>query len=130
MELSMGWFRIISIDKEGLQAIEGSCSFGDKNVITIGRASDNDIQVNNLEVSKHHAELFRENEHYFIKDTGSKNGTVVNGKKLDAPNRLKDKDWIGLIGKLKIVYYEEEPELKSVIPVHFRGKSKKLTCKV
>ena len=130
MDRTIGWFRIVSIDKDGLQAIEGSCSFGDKNVITIGRTPDNDIQVHNVRVSKHHAELCRENQQCFIKDVGSKNGTAVNGEKIDAPRLLKDKDWIVLAGKLKIIYYEEEPDFKFVIPIHFKGKIKKLSFKV
>lgn len=130
MDRTIGWFRVLSVDQDGLQAIEGSCSFGDKNVITIGRAPDNDIQVQNIRVSKHHAELYRENEKCFIKDVGSKNGTVVNGKKIEAPHLLKDKDWIVLTGKLKIVYYEEEPDSKFVIAIHCKGKSEKLSFKV
>lgn len=123
----MGWFRVFSIDDESIQSIEGSFRFGDGDVIAIGRTSDNDVQVKNIKVSKHHAELVREDGQCFIKDMGSKNGTVVNGKKLEAAHYLKDKDSIGFFGKLKIVYYEEDPDVKLVLPIHNRGKVRKLT---
>jgi pSer/pThr/pTyr-binding forkhead associated (FHA) protein len=48
-------------------------------LITIGRAPDNPIVIDDPSVSSHHAQLERTGETYRIKDVGSTNGTRVNG---------------------------------------------------
>jgi pSer/pThr/pTyr-binding forkhead associated (FHA) protein len=52
----------------------------EKEVTTIGRNEDNDIQIDNPGVSAHHARIVREGERYFIEDTNSTNGTHVNSE--------------------------------------------------
>jgi pSer/pThr/pTyr-binding forkhead associated (FHA) protein len=51
-------------------------------VATIGRAPDSHIAVNERSVSRHHARVFYESGHYWLKDLDSANGTTVNGKKI------------------------------------------------
>jgi pSer/pThr/pTyr-binding forkhead associated (FHA) protein len=48
--------------------------------ITIGRASDNTIVVNDPSISTYHAKLLLEGETYRLKDLDSTNGTELNGK--------------------------------------------------
>jgi pSer/pThr/pTyr-binding forkhead associated (FHA) protein len=48
--------------------------------ITIGRASDNRIVVNDPSISTYHARLLLEGQTYRLKDLDSTNGTRVNGK--------------------------------------------------
>ena len=48
--------------------------------ITIGRLADNVLQIDDLSVSGHHADLFLEAGRYHLHDTGSTNGTYVNGE--------------------------------------------------
>jgi pSer/pThr/pTyr-binding forkhead associated (FHA) protein len=48
--------------------------------ITIGRLADNVLQIDDLSVSGHHADLFLEGGRYHLHDTGSTNGTYVNGE--------------------------------------------------
>ncbi len=48
--------------------------------ITIGRAPDNMIVVNDPSISTHHAQLLLEGQTYRLKDLDSTNGTHVNGK--------------------------------------------------
>jgi len=52
----------------------------DKEVITIGRNADNDIQIDNLSVSKKHAKITRDKGGYSIEDLNSTNGTYLNEK--------------------------------------------------
>ncbi len=52
----------------------------DKEVMTIGRKEDNDIRIENLAVSGHHAKLLTIFEDSFLEDLNSTNGTFVNGK--------------------------------------------------
>lgn len=48
--------------------------------ITIGRAPDNMIQIDDPSVSGRHAQLFLIDERYQLKDAGSTNGTRVNSE--------------------------------------------------
>lgn len=47
--------------------------------LTIGRAPDNDVHIDNLAVSDHHARLYAEGNKMVIEDLRSLNGTYVNG---------------------------------------------------
>jgi predicted component of type VI protein secretion system len=55
----------------------------DERPLTIGRAPENDIHIDNLAVSDHHARLSSENGKIVIEDLGSLNGTYVNDLRVD-----------------------------------------------
>jgi hypothetical protein len=46
----------------------------------VGRLPDNDIVFNDPRVSRHHAQLMEQNGRWILRDTGSTNGTAINGK--------------------------------------------------
>lgn len=46
----------------------------------VGRLPDNDIVLDDRRVSRHHAELIERGSRWMIRDTGSTNGTAVNGQ--------------------------------------------------
>lgn len=69
----------------------------EKELITIGRKPDNDIEIDNLAVSGHHARIFKAGDWFLIEDLDSLNGTFVNGKMIQE-SPLKNGDEI-LIGK-------------------------------
>ncbi|HET6211327.1 MAG TPA: FHA domain-containing protein [Micromonosporaceae bacterium] len=50
--------------------------------IRIGRTPDNHIVVDDLLVSRHHAEIRRAGDGYQVVDLGSRNGTYVNGQQV------------------------------------------------
>jgi diguanylate cyclase (GGDEF)-like protein len=58
----------------------------DRSQVTLGRALDADIRVNDSRASRLHARITTEYDeisgetHYFLKDLGSTNGTILNGK--------------------------------------------------
>ena len=51
---------------------------------TIGRDSDNSIQVPNPNVSKHHATITQDGIYWKIEDNDSRNGLSVNGEKVSS----------------------------------------------
>lgn len=66
----------------------------DRPSTTIGRWEDNDIVVDDRWVSRYHARIRREEDHYVIEDLGSKNGTFVNGRRTSEPLVLSDGDQV------------------------------------
>lgn len=52
----------------------------DKQVMTIGRDAESDLQLNDPSVSRHHATLRRIYTDLYIEDLGSTNGTHLNGR--------------------------------------------------
>jgi len=62
--------------------------------LTIGRRSDNDIALLDLEVSRRHARIDYVAPQYYISDLGSTNGTRVNGRPVDGRWPLRSGDII------------------------------------
>jgi len=74
--------------------------------VKIGRVPENDIVINNLGVSRRHAEIIEEAGRYYALDAGSVNGTFVNGQKIEK-TLLNDNDEV-LIGKHKIIFLHSD----------------------
>ena len=55
---------------------------------TVGRAGDNDFQLGDDFASSRHARLFRRGSDWFVEDVDSRNGTFVNGVRIDQPERV------------------------------------------
>lgn len=53
-----------------------------QNIITIGRAAENDVSLPLRSISRKHAQIVRRNNEYFIEDLESASGTYVNHQKL------------------------------------------------
>lgn len=72
--------------------------------LQIGRTvPENHLKFEGMQISRQHAIIFRNANGYVIQDTGSKNGTIVNGYILQQPHLLSNKDII-CIGSNKIIY--------------------------
>ncbi|HJS51342.1 MAG TPA: FHA domain-containing protein, partial [Pyrinomonadaceae bacterium] len=56
--------------------------FGNKNDLTIGRDESNDIRIDGLQISKHHARLRRSGTDVVIEDLHSTNGVFLNGTRV------------------------------------------------
>ena len=80
----------------------------EKEYTTIGRKSDNDIQVDNLAVSGHHARIIRILNDFFLEDLDSTNGTTVNGTPV-TKHALNHGDRID-IGKHQLEFVNEEQD--------------------
>lgn len=84
--------------------------------LTIGRRKDNDIVIDNLAVSGHHARIDGVGEAFVLVDLQSKNGTFVN-ERMVASHRLKHRDVIS-IGKHQILFsLEEAPAAEEADPL-------------
>ncbi|MDX5409252.1 MAG: FHA domain-containing protein [Thauera sp.] len=73
---------------------------------TIGRKPDNDIQIDNLAISGHHAIITCITNDAFLEDQNSTNGTYLNGQPVKK-NVLRNNDVIEL-GKYKIKFIADD----------------------
>jgi serine phosphatase RsbU (regulator of sigma subunit) len=64
--------------------------------LVIGRASSSDVPVLDRFLSRHHARLYQEGDDLWVEDLGSRNGTFVNGHRIDKPTRVLAGDFIGI----------------------------------
>ena len=60
----------------------------------IGRARDATVPIDSLLISRHHARIIVAGDRATIEDLGSKNGTLVNGRRIEAATELADGDEI------------------------------------
>jgi pSer/pThr/pTyr-binding forkhead associated (FHA) protein len=67
-----------------------------------GRHPASDIFLDDITVSRRHAEFIREGGHYLVRDVGSLNGTYVKGERTDSAT-LDNGDEVQ-IGKFKLVF--------------------------
>jgi pSer/pThr/pTyr-binding forkhead associated (FHA) protein len=93
--------------------------------LTIGRHPDNDIVPKDAAVSNHHAITERKGETLIVLDKESRNGTFVNGKKVQSAE-LNDEDIVKIGNDLNLKVFTisvkeresiitEEPDDKSVV---------------
>jgi hypothetical protein len=83
--------------------------------VSIGRAPDNDLHVDNLAVSSHHARIFNDSGKLVVEDMNSLNGTFVNSQRITRAT-LKPGDVVS-VGKHSIeVRGEAEPVVTSPGP--------------
>jgi pSer/pThr/pTyr-binding forkhead associated (FHA) protein len=70
--------------------------------ITVGRSPDCDIFLDDVTVSRRHAQLTRRDAQFFIEDQGSLNGTFLNRRRIES-GALEDGDELQ-IGKYKLTF--------------------------
>lgn len=71
-------------------------------VTRLGRHSDSEISLDDISVSRRHAEIERQPSEYVLRDAGSLNGTYVNQKRVDSVV-LQQGDEI-LIGRFRMIF--------------------------
>jgi len=80
----------------------------DRDRITLGRSSTNELcYPDDAGLSRQHLALTRHGEQWQVEDLGSKNGTVLNGKRIDKPMAFKAGDRIAA-GHLTIEFAETQ----------------------
>src|ERR1044072_5245705 len=70
----------------------GKCEQFTDELITIGRATDNQLSFGDGErrVSSHHAQISRHGDNFLLRDLGSTNGTMINGRRIIISELGKD----------------------------------------
>jgi pSer/pThr/pTyr-binding forkhead associated (FHA) protein len=62
----------------------GSRFLLDKDLTTVGRHPDSDIFLDDVTVSRRHAEFSREGDSFVVRDVGSLNGTYLNRERIES----------------------------------------------
>jgi pSer/pThr/pTyr-binding forkhead associated (FHA) protein len=75
----------------------------DKETVLAGRHPDSDIFLDDITVSRRHAEFTRRGDGYVVRDVGSLNGTYLNRDRIDEEAPLGNGDEVQ-IGKFKLVF--------------------------
>ncbi len=81
----------------------GSRFLLDSDVVYAGRSPESEIFLDDVTVSRKHAEFNREGASFTVSDVGSLNGTYVNRDRIDHV-LLKDGDEVQ-IGKYRLVFF-------------------------
>ena len=74
-----------------------------KPVTTIGRHPDSDIFLDDITVSRRHAELHRGPKGFVVRDVGSLNGTYLNRERVEE-NAVQNGDEVQ-VGKFKLLFF-------------------------
>ncbi|TXH29058.1 MAG: FHA domain-containing protein, partial [Elusimicrobia bacterium] len=74
----------------------------EKAAMVIGRTDDNDIVLNHRSISRHHAKIVREGDHFHVVDLQSANGVRVNGEDYNKVE-LRKGDQIDL-GHVRLIF--------------------------
>ncbi len=61
-----------------------------KSRFTFGKMPDNDLVLDRVNISRRHCQIFSEGGAWFVRDLASRNGTFVDGRKIEADIPLKD----------------------------------------
>ena len=84
----------------------GSRFLLDTDIVSAGRHPDSDIFLDDVTVSRRHAQFRRSDEGFVVVDVGSLNGTYVNRDRIDEVV-LTNGDEVQ-VGKYRLVYYASQ----------------------
>jgi pSer/pThr/pTyr-binding forkhead associated (FHA) protein len=71
---------------------EKAMSFDIKgDAVSIGRSDENDIQIHDKYVSRHHLIVWKKGSRFFLKNLGSRNGTKVGGNRVPSGGTVEVK---------------------------------------
>ena len=84
----------------------------DQDVTTVGRHPNADIFLDDVTVSRRHAEFERKDGGFIVRDLGSLNGTYREGRTIDVV-QLADGDEVQ-IGKFKLTFFASPADLGGV----------------
>lgn len=100
------YLRGVSGKHNGLQLMLA----GTRTEWALGRSQDCELVIDDANVSRRHAQIRKDWSGYLIEDLGSKNGIVLNEKRIEKTRRLKSEDEIQ-IGPIKLVFVDPDAYL-------------------
>jgi pSer/pThr/pTyr-binding forkhead associated (FHA) protein len=95
------WLRVMNGPDEGKRFDIGV----DVSEAVVGRGNDCDFQINDANISRRHGIVKRDWNEITIEDAGSKNGVVINDRKIARPTALRDADEI-LLGAVRLTFID------------------------
>ena len=84
--------------------------------VRIGRGTNNDIVIPEMEISREHARLNIQSGSYVIEDLGSTNGTFIDGQRLIGPHLLRSGETIGLGENVSLVFETVADPDATIVP--------------
>ncbi len=86
----------------------------DADLTTVGRHPEADIFLDDVTVSRRHAEFLRSGTQFDVKDLGSLNGTYLDGNRIAGTIALHDGSEVQ-IGKFRLTFYASRVDLAHVV---------------
>jgi phosphoserine phosphatase RsbU/P len=83
--------------------------------VVIGRSSSAGLTLVDRSLSRQHSRIFREGDKTLIEDLGSRNGTLLNGRLIEAPTPIRPGDAIRLSGSVLAVLSAEPGEADAFV---------------
>ena len=80
--------------------------------LSIGRDQTNDLQLDNLAVSRFHAKIYKQGWPFYIEDLKTTNGTYLNNRMVNWKESLKNNDII-TIGKYILIYNDSSMDYEN-----------------
>src|SRR5262249_12445166 len=81
----------------------------------IGRSADNEIQIDNLGLSRYHANIELLDKLHLLKDFRSTNKTFVNSERIQRQRGINDGDRIG-VGKFTLLFHAKRSKTPTAAP--------------
>jgi pSer/pThr/pTyr-binding forkhead associated (FHA) protein len=85
----------------------------DADTTTVGRHPEADIFLDDVTVSRRHADFLRDGVHFAVRDLGSLNGTYRNGERISGTVPLSDGAEVQ-VGKFRLTFYASRVDLAHV----------------
>jgi hypothetical protein len=98
--------------------------------LTIGRSSGNDLVLPDPEISRRHVRIIRRVDGFAVEDTGSTNGTFVNGQRIGHLTLLQDGDAIDLGDTVRLRFMSMASPATGAAPVDLAEKPTQLYAPV
>ena len=87
----------------------------EKTELFLGRDLNNDVVINDPEVSRRHARFFMQGNSFYLEDLGSTNGTFINGQRLASPYPLRVGEAITFGERINVVFEMDAPDQDSTM---------------
>jgi pSer/pThr/pTyr-binding forkhead associated (FHA) protein len=89
----------------------------EKDELFLGRDVNNDITINDPEVSRRHARISRQGEDYVYEDLGSTNGSFILGQRVNSPTLLQSGTAITIGERILLKFVVEGQDVAATVAI-------------